>query len=292
VIDARHPALVHVARFNIMQPADAAFAAKIAAALAPAAQLAVDELQWQGRALGSFSGTLFVRGRSLESNDLALVGAGGETHASARCAQQSGCNLDFTLDSHDAAAALGAFGFARDVTASQAHFSGDLRWLPAAREPLATLSGSLHMHLADGIMGLAAEGGMPFALLSVPALLAGMSPAPAQGEQSPLRFSRLSADYELRDGQAVTPALHFDGDAEILVRGRVGLDSGDYDEQAWILRGEERLPAAMRRLGATPRVAALWLALRDLFGNEAADHARTALHLRGPWSNPIVTPME
>jgi uncharacterized protein YhdP len=291
LIDPRHPALVHLARFNITQPGDAAFAAQVAAVLAPAAQLAIDELQWQGRVLGSFSGTLFVRGWSLESGDLALVGAGGETHASARCLQ-SGCALDFSLDSGDAAAALAAFGFAPDVTASEAHLSGQLRWLPAATEPLATLSGSLHMHLEDGMMGPAAEAGTPFALLSVPALLAGMSPASAQGGQAALRFARLSADYELRDGQAVTPALHFDGDAEILVRGRVGLDSGDYDEQAWILRGEERLPAAMRRIGATPRVAALWLSLRDLFGGEAADHARTALRLRGPWSNPIVTPME
>ena len=148
------------------------------------------------------------------------------------------------------------------------------------------------MHLEDGIMSSAAEAGVPFALLSVPALLAGMTPAAAQDGPAALRFARLSADYELRDGQAVTPALHFDGDAEILVRGRVGLDSGDYDEQAWILRGEERLPAAMRRLGATPGVAALWLSLRDLFGSEAAGRARTALHLWGPWSNPIVTPME
>jgi uncharacterized protein YhdP len=291
VIDSGHPALVHVARFNITQPGDAAFAAQLAGVLAPATELAIDELQWQGRVLGGFSGTLFVRGQSIESNDLALSGAASQTHASARCLQ-SGCNLDFSLESGEAAAALTAFGFAPDVTASEAHLSGELRWSPAAREPLATLSGSLHMHLEDGIVSSAAEAGMPFALLSVPALLAGMSPAAAQDGPAALRFARLSADYELRDGQAVTPALHFDGDAEILVRGRVGLRSGDYDEQAWILRGEERLPAAMRRLGATPRVAALWLSLRDLFGSEGADRARTTLHLWGPWSNPIVTPME
>jgi uncharacterized protein YhdP len=291
VIDSGHPALVHLARFNITQPGDAAFAAQLASVLAPATELAIDELQWQGRVLGGFSGTLFVRGQSIESSDLALSGPAGETHASARCLQ-SGCNLDFSLESGDAAAALTAFGFAPDVTAGKAHLSGELRWSPAASEPLATLGGSLHMRLEEGIMSSAAGAGTPFALLSVPALLAGMSPAASQDGQAALRFARLSADYELRDGQAVTPALHFDGDAEILVRGRVGLHSRDYDQQAWILRGEERLPAAMRRLGATPGVAALWLSLRDLFGSEAADRARTTLHLWGPWSNPIVTPME
>ena len=101
-----------------------------------------------------------------------------------------------------------------------------------------------------------------------------------------------SADYQVREGQATTPGLHFDGDAEILVRGRVGLSDGDYDEQAWILRGEDRLPAAVRRLGPSPRIAALWLSLRELFGAAAAAPAPAALRLRGPWSDPIVTPVD
>jgi uncharacterized protein YhdP len=288
--DAEHPALVHLTRFDIAQQADAALAAQLAAVLAPALQLAVDELQWQGRALGRFSGTLSTHGRSIEASDLALSGASGETRASAHCLE-SGCDLRFSLESGDAGAALTAFGFAPEVSARQAHLQGELRWLPGVSEPLATLSGSLHMRLEDGTIAAAADAAeMPFALLSVPALLAGMGP-PRSG-QPVLGFTRLSADYQLRDGQAVTPALHFDGDAEILVRGRVGLNSGDYDEQAWVLRGEERLPDAVRRLGPTPPVAALWLSLRDLLGREAADRARVALHLQGSWSHPIVTPVE
>ena len=86
--------------------------------------------------------------------------------------------------------------------------------------------------------------------------------------------------------------LHFDGDAEILVRGRVGLTAGDYDAQAWVLRGEDRLPAAVRRLGPTPSVAAVWLSLRQLLGGTVADRAPGALRLRGTWNDPIVTPAE
>ena len=119
-----------------------------------------------------------------------------------------------------------------------------------------------------------------------------MAQEPAAAAPPALHFVRLTADYEVRDGQAVTPGLHFDGDAEILVRGRVGLSSGDFDEQAWILHGEDRLPAAVRRLGPSPRLAALWLSLRELLGGEVAERAQTALHLRGPWSDPIVTPLE
>jgi len=206
---------------------------------------------------------------------------------------ESTCSLGFHLESANPAEVLAAFGFTPDVSASHARFEGQLSWSPQATAPLSTLGGSLHMRLEDGIMGSVSDAaGFPFALLSVPALLAGLSPASTDTEPPALRFSRFSADYQLRDGDAVTSGLHFDGDAEILVRGRVGLSSGDYDQQAWILRGEERLPAAVRRLGPSPRVAALWLALRELFGADAVAQARGALSLRGQWGAPIVTPLE
>jgi uncharacterized protein YhdP len=124
----------------------------------------------------------------------------------------------------------------------------------------------------------------------VPALLSGLASGRAHPPAPELRFERFSADYELEAGEALTSNLHFDGDAEILVRGRVGLLSEGYDERAWILRGEDRLPAAVRRLGAGPGVAALWLSLRDLFGSEAVERSRARLRLQGSWSDPIVTP--
>jgi uncharacterized protein YhdP len=290
--DGGRPALLHFSHFDIGGPADGALTAQLAAGLMTDAQLVVDELRWQGRPLGTLAGTLATHGGTLEVRDLALSGGVAEAHADARCLE-SLCTLAFRLESADAAAALSAFGFSPDVHASHAQLGGQLRWSPRASDPLATLAGSLHMRLENGLVGPMGEAPLgTFALLSVPALLTGMTQEPAAAAQSALRFAQLTADYEVHDGQAVTPGLHFDGDAEILVRGRVGLSSGDYDEQAWILHGEDRLPAAVRRLGPGPRVAALWLSLRELLGGQAAEEAHTALHLRGSWSDPIVTPLE
>jgi len=188
-----------------------------------------------------------------------------------------------------------AFGLRPDVDASHARLAGDLTWNPQAPVPLATLDGHLHMQLEQGLARARATrsaegtdgGGMPCALLAVPALMAGIGGGAAQPE---LHFSRLVADFELHDGQAVTPALHFDGDAEILMRGRVGLVARDYDQQAWILRGEQRLPDALRRLGPPPKVAALWLSVREALAGTERGHV--ALRLRGTWDDPIVTPAE
>jgi len=292
VIDTEHPALVHLARFNLVQPSDTQLAAELAAVLSPATQVSVEELQWQGHALGSLSAKLAARGRELQASELALSGAAGEGRGTAHCLKE-GCSLSFTLDSDDAAAMLAAFGFAPELSARYAHLEGQLRWSPEVSAPLATLGGSLHMRLDAGAMTPTVDGmGMPFPLLSVPALLTGMHPGSGESPPPALRFARFTADYELLDGEARTSGLHFDGDAEILVRGRIGLASGDYDQQAWILRGEDRLPAALRRLSPSPRVAALWLSLRDLLGGDGAGRARAALHLQGRWSDPIVTPLE
>lgn len=291
LIDSEHPAIVHLAGFNLAQPADAALAAALAAVLAPAAELSIDDLQWQGRSLGRLSAVLAARADTLEISELQLSGAAGDSRASTQCAAGV-CRARFSLESEDAAATLTAFGLRPDLSAGRARLEGELRWSPQAPAPLATLGGHLHMQLQNGLVHAAGTTGTPFALLSVPALLAATTAQRADTAQRALGFAQLTADFELRDGEATTTGLHFDGDAEILMRGRVGLVAGDYDEQAWILRGEERLPAAVRRLGPTPRVAAVWLSLRELFAGAAAERARAALHLRGTWNDPIVTPAE
>lgn len=222
------------------------------------------------------------------------------------------CRLTFTIESTDAAATLEDFGFEPDLTASSASLNGELEWHPSTGEPfLAGAHGTLSMRLADGTLRKAAVANadvirpavpadadaarlQPFALLAVPALVSALDAPGAAGasltkEQQPLHFDQLAADFDLEGGQASTSDLHFDGDAEILMRGRIGLVSRDYDQQVWLLRGEERLPAAVRRFGATPRVAAAWLSLRDLFSSGSAqDRSRAVLRLQGSWDDPMV----
>ncbi len=209
------------------------------------------------------------------------------------------CRLTFTVDSTDAAATLEDFGFKPDLTASAASLSGEAEWRPAPGQPwLAGVQGTLTLRLADGTLSPSSTpqsvDAQPFALLAVPALVNALDAPGAAGasltkEQPALHFDHLEADFDLADGQATTSNLHFDGDAEILMRGRIGIVSRDYDQQVWLLRGEERLPADVRRFGATPRVAAAWLSLRDLLGGAGSqDRSRAVLRLQGTWDDPMV----
>jgi uncharacterized protein YhdP len=293
VTGPNHPAQFHFTRLNVPDGGAFAASAELIAALGPATVLSVDEIVWEGHSLGSAAATIESGGNAVNVTDLRLADSTQEVNGTLYC-QSSACRLRFNLQSSNAAATLEDFGFRPELTAAKATVDGDLQWQVTTNRPaLATLAGRLNLRLEDGITRADRDPhpeGTPFALLLVPALVSAIDQG--QGAALPtanargIRFSRLEGDFELQGGEAETSDLHFDGDAEILMRGRTGLVARDYDHQVWILRGEGRLPAAVRRLGPTPPVAAAWLSLRDLFaGGEAG---RAALHLQGTWDDPIV----
>jgi uncharacterized protein YhdP len=291
-------------------------------------------LRVEAPSIGVITGTLSPGSEAVVFSDLhlkkqALTGTG-----TLRCAEDlASCHVDFALESTDVAASLADLGFRPDLSAARGALSGDIVWQPREDGPwLESATGTLSMRFEDGVArrpervdaagadaarvdlarsdvarpgvarsdtaGPDATPSRPFALLTVPALLNGISrhgAAPEATSSGPgtepgdMKFRRLAAHFQLQGGQATTSDLHFDGDAEILVRGRTDLLAGDYDHEAWVLRGEERLPASMRRLASTPRVAAAWLTLRELIGGDATSRSRIVLRLRGPWNDPVVT---
>ena len=292
--DAAHPALVQLASLDASAE-DAALAAQLPGLLGPAVELSVDDFRWQGRSLGRLHARLAAAGERLQVRELRLAGAQQELRGSLECAPQARCAAHVSLKSTNLGQTLADYGLRADMGALRAQLEGDLEWPQGSSAPLASLSGDLHMRLEEGALQAAAtDTREPFALFLVPGLLQGLAAqADRIPEAAPLRFAHVTADFALRDGLARTTNLHLDGaDAEILVRARVNLLARDYDGEAFILRGEERLPSALRGLGATPRVTALWLSLRQWFTGSAPEETGTALRLRGAWNDPIVTPAQ
>ncbi|MEJ1965813.1 MAG: AsmA-like C-terminal region-containing protein [Gammaproteobacteria bacterium] len=258
-------------------------------------------LRIEADTLGVLSGTLMPDLGDVVFTNLSLKKQFLAGTGSLRCAADlASCRGEFELDSSDTAATLADLGFRADLSAARGSLSGEIAWQPRLEGPwVQSATGTLSMRFEDGVARRPDDTvGRPFALLTVPALLngiarhtatSGVAVQDAAGEPGELKFKRLEAHFQLRDGQATTSDLHFDGDAEILARGRTGLLTGDYDHEAWVLRGEDRLPASMRRLASAPRVAAAWLTLRELIGRDATSRSRIVLRLRGSWNEPVVT---
>jgi uncharacterized protein YhdP len=282
LVDAAHPVTVRLERLDLTQLAGSGVAPMMAAALGPAVALSISDLEWQGRALGALTANFATRDERLEVRDLLVHGGGDEARGTLDCSA-SLCRASFRLESGAAAATLARLGFRADLDAAHAAASGELSWPAAAGPSLAGASGRIHIELTDGVTQSAARLGSrdpALGLLAVPGLVAAMG-------LPELRFARLDADFNLGAGQATTSNLHLDGETEILMQGRVGLLAQDYDARVWVLKGEERLPAAVRGFSPGARVAAIWMSLRDFFGG--ADRERAALRLRGTWDDPMVT---
>jgi uncharacterized protein YhdP len=296
--DGHTPMDIRFARLRIPEATEPGGSSDIVRVLGRAATIFVDDFAWQGRALGRFSAKVDTSDKQFKLDDVRLAGGDHDARGSVDCDEKiATCRLQFQLETDDAATTLVAFGFRPDVRAARASVSGALEWKPDAEQTLLeTAEGRVRLRLFDGATRIAdTDSVRPFALFTVPALLHGIARPPgSDGAVQPsapreLAFKRLEADFDLRAGQARTADLHFDGDAEILIHGRTGLLARDYDHIATILRGDDRIPAAVRRLGAAPRVAAAWMTLRDLLRGESSDETRIVLHLRGSWSDPIVT---
>lgn len=281
VIDADHPVSAHLERLDLSELQSGASAGALLAALGRSMQLSIDDLSWQGRRLGTLTATVAAHSGALEASEVHLGGAGEEARGTLKCSAGV-CRTSFSLESHDAAATLRRLGFRADLAASRATASGELEW-PVASDPVLTgVRGWLHLELEDGLTRGTrrdAEAGAALGLLAVPGLAAAMG-------LPELPFARLSVDFTVADGQAQTSDLHLDGETEILMRGRIGLVARDYAAQVWVLKGEERLPAAVRGLGPGARVAALWMSLRELFAGINHEHATLRLH--GTWDDPMV----
>ncbi len=288
------PVELRFSRLSLLDRTAPGELAEFLAALGRNAHITVDDLVWDGRGIGHLSATYVAREDGIAFDDVRLTGGAHDGTGAIRCAIAiTNCRASFALESSDAQATLEDFGFRPDVSASKASFSGDFEWEPGTDKPwLASARGRLSLKLADGTTREAAvDERSSFALLAVPALVNGMTSLGNEGT-SALKFARLEADFDLQDGEASTSDLHFDGDAEILMRGRTGLLARDYDQRVWILKGEERLPAPVRRFGPSPRVAAAWLTLREMFAGTNDVRARATLRLAGSWDEPKVVAAE
>src|SRR6202140_2728340 len=127
VVSGAHPAVVHLASLNVAQLTDAALAAGGVAALGAAAQLSVDDLQWQGHSLGRLGATLAAGADALEVSELHLAGDNEDTRGTLQ-GREGACPVQFSLEGRNAAATLSAFGLRPDLSASHARLEGELQW--------------------------------------------------------------------------------------------------------------------------------------------------------------------
>ena len=188
---------------------------------------------------------------------------------------------------------LDAFGFAGVIDGGKTMARIDGRWRGAPTAfALAQLDGTLELDVDKGrILDVnPGAGGRLFGLLSLTEIPRRLSLDFSDLFRSGMSFNAINGRFELRDGNAHTEDLHIASPAaDILIRGRTGLRSRDYDQQMVVTpRAGSTLPV-VGALAGGPVGAAAGLVVQGLIGKQLNEVAQSRYHVGGSWDQPAIT---
>ena len=239
--------------------------------------------------------TRIADGQNVER--LALAGGELDLNASGRWLRRGGdtpgssAELHFETSTPKIEGLLSAFGYAPNLRAEQAHFSGALSWprVPAGLE-LAQAEGKVKLDLKRGALKAFEPGaGRVLGLLNLYALprrlLFDFRDVVSKG----LAFDKLDGNYQLAGGNAETRDLEIVGPSvKVEVSGRIGLATRDYDQKVTVIPDISTGVTLGATLLGGPIGGGIALVAQQLFGKPFNQLGRFSYRVTGSWDNPDV----
>jgi len=190
---------------------------------------------------------------------------------------------------------LGAFGFAGMFNGGKTRAHLDATWpgAPSAME-LANMDGKLSMQVTDGSIPEVAPGvGRLFGLVSLVELPRRLTLDFGDVFGKGLAFDSITGDFALAGGNATTNNLAMRGPAvEITIKGRTGLRSKDYDQQALVIPHVGNSLPIVGAVVAGPLGAAAGFVAQGLLGRGLNRVASARYHIGGSWDKPDISLVE
>lgn len=190
---------------------------------------------------------------------------------------------------------LGAFGFAGLFNGGKTRAHLDATWpgAPSAME-LANMDGKLSIQVTDGSIPEVAPGvGRLFGLVSLVELPRRLTLDFGDVFGKGLAFDSITGDFTLADGNATTGNLAMRGPAaEITIKGRTGLRTKDYDQQALVVPHIGNSLPIVGAVVAGPIGAAAGFVAQGLLGRGINRVASARYHIGGSWDKPDISLVE
>lgn len=227
----------------------------------------------------------------LGGGKLVVDGHGSWRRRSGESTPGSMADLSFTITSTAIADVLRVFGYAPNLRAKEAQFSGQLAWprVPAGLE-LAQAEGEVQLDVKRGNLRAVDPGaGRVLGLINLYALprrlLFDFRDVVSEG----LSFDSIKGGFTLAGGNARTDDLVIAGpQAKITVHGRIGLAARDYDEQVTVTPDISTGVTVGATLLGGPIGGGIALVAQQLFGKPFNRLARFSYRVTGTWDNPQV----
>ena len=201
--------------------------------------------------------------------------------------------LDYS--SRDAGAMLGALGFSRLIDGGATHGQLRLRW-PGAPGAFAwaNADGELSINVGQGrVLEVEPGAGRLFGLLSLTEIPRRLGLDFSDFFKSGFAFNQMAGSFRIERGNAITEDFRIDApSAQILLRGRTGLATRDYDQTMDVLPKAGSMLPAIGAIAGGPAGAAVGAVAQAVLRQPLKEMTRTTYRVTGPWTAPVIEVVE
>jgi uncharacterized protein (TIGR02099 family) len=203
----------------------------------------------------------------------------------------SSAELNFEISSSAIADVLQVFGYAANLRAEEAAFSGKLQWprVPAGLE-LSQAQGNVKLDIRRGALNAVKPGaGRVLGLFNLYALprrlLFDFRDVVSKG----LSFDTIKGQFALADGNAHTDDLQINGPSvKLQMKGRIGLAARDYDQRITVYPDISTGVTLGATLLGGPLAGGIALVAQQLFSKPFNKLSKFSYRVTGSWDNPEV----
>lgn len=289
----------HFARMHWPEaPADAPDAgafADIAPAALPPLHLKVDDFQLGNASFGSAQfdshpvpGGMQVDTLESQSPNVKMTARGDWTGGII----ENRTNMSIELSAQSLGRMMDALGFPGLIDGGSTKATIDASWLgPPSAFALAKLDGTLGIDVAEGrILDVEPGAGRLFGLFSLTEIPRRLSLDFSDFFKSGLGFNSITGTFRLAGGNAYTDGLKIKSPAaEIVVSGRTGLRSKDYDQLMDVTPHAGATLPIVGALAAGPVGAAAGLVMQGLLNKPIGKAVARRYKVSGSWEKPQIT---
>ena len=207
-----------------------------------------------------------------------------------RAQGQSSGALAFQLNSATMGHVLTSLGYAESLDAKKAQITVDLHWPPQADglAPAQT-EGQVDLAFEKGALKTVKPGaGRVLGLLNLFALPRRLTFDFRDVVAKGLSFDKLSGSFKLAGGQATTDDMQITSPSmKMQMRGRIGLEARDYDEQVTVYP-DVTTEVVVGATLVNPIAGGVALLAQEVFNKPFNKLAKFSYHVTGDWENPEV----
>ncbi|MCX7555815.1 YhdP family protein [Xanthomonadaceae bacterium JHOS43] len=210
---------------------------------------------------------------------------------------EQGEHSELVLDysSRDAGAMLVALGFSRLIDGGSTHGQLRLRW-PGAPAAFAWVGadGDLSVNVGQGrVLEVEPGAGRLFGLLSLTEIPRRLTLDFSDFFKSGFTFNQMAGNFRIERGNADTDEFRIDApSAQILLSGRTGLATRDYDQTMDVLPKAGSMLPALGAIAAGPAGAAVGAVAQAVLRQPLKEMTRTTYRVTGPWAEPVIEVVE